>query len=179
MVHYSFLLRLLEVLRLLHFTPAPLAAGVVTPLTSFPPPYQCHQWKRKKKNWEDTLTRSNRTWAVQTNLIQLLFARGKRQGQTAEFEINQTLGLSTAAMFRFQLWFDLGSSFQWVLTCLWVVRNPEPAAYSGGFSDTVFTRHEEVGALQQTAAYTALSIISHSIHENRSTAGRTVWTTKL
>lgn len=60
-----------------------------------------------------------------------------------------------------------------------VVRNPEPAAYSGGFSDTVFTRHEEVGALQQTAPYTALSIISHSIHENRSTAGSTVWTAKL
>lgn len=60
-----------------------------------------------------------------------------------------------------------------------VVRNPEPAAYSGGFSDTVFTRHKEVGALHQTAPYTALSIISHSIHENRSTAGSAVWTAKL
>lgn len=60
-----------------------------------------------------------------------------------------------------------------------VVRNPESAAYSRDFSDTVFTRHEEVGTLPQTALYIALSIISHSIHGNGSTAGGTVWTAKL
>lgn len=48
---------------------------------------------------------------------------------------------------------------------------PNWQLFSGGFSDTVFTRHEQVGELQQTAPNTALSIISHSIHENRSTAG--------
>lgn len=53
----------------------------------------------------------------------------------------------------------------------WHLRAPEPAAYSGSFTDTVFTRHEEVGALQQTAPYTALSIISHSIHENKAQRG--------
>lgn len=44
--HYLFLLRLLEVFRLSLFTPAPLAAGVATPLTSpspTPPPYGCHE----------------------------------------------------------------------------------------------------------------------------------------
>lgn len=60
-----------------------------------------------------------------------------------------------------------------------VVRDPEPAADSGGFRDTVFTRHVEVGALQQTAPYMALSIISRSIQENRSSAGRTVWKAQL
>ena len=45
-----------------------------------------------------------------------LFSQGKRQGQTAEFEINQKLALSTGATFRLWLRFDLGSSFQWVLT---------------------------------------------------------------
>lgn len=63
-----------------------------------------------------------------------------------------------------------------------VVRNPESAAYSRDFSDTVFTRHEEVGTLPQTALYIALSIISHSIHGNGSTAGGgggAVWTAKL
>lgn len=51
------------------------------------------------------------------------------------------------------------------------MRNPKSAAYSGDFSDTVFTRQEEVGALPLPATYRALSIISHGIHGNRSTAG--------
>lgn len=108
-----------------------------------------------------------------------LFSQGKRQGQTAEYEINQKNCLCPWER-------RSGSGEDLILAQVFnecwrlrVVRNPEPAAYSGGFSDTVFTRHGELGALQQTAPYTALSIISHSIHENRSTVGSTVWTTKL
>lgn len=157
--------RLLEVLRLLHFAPAPLAAGIVTPLTFFPPSL----WM----SWVEKKTRKHQRKSDST-----MFSQGKRQGQTAEFEINQILALSTGATFRLWLRFDLGSSFQWVLTSQ-SCEESRPGSYSGGFSDTVFTRHEEVGALQQTAPYSALSIISHSIHENRNTAGSTVWTAKL
>lgn len=96
------LLRLLEVPRLLHFTPAPHAAGVVTPLTSSWMSWAQENEKERKK----TKRKSDST----------LFSQGKRQGQTAEFEINQKLALSTGATFRLRLRFDLGSSFQWVLT---------------------------------------------------------------
>lgn len=108
MVRYLFLLRLLVGFHLLHFSPPPLAAGVATPLTSFSPSL----WK--SKSWENT----QRKWATSCSeeSNSTLFLQEKRQGQTAEFEINQTLALSTGATFRLWLRFDLGSSFQWVLT---------------------------------------------------------------
>ena len=62
--------------------------------------------KKKKKIQRKRQRKSDSTW----------FSQGKRQGQTAEFEINQKLALSTGATFRLWLRFDLGSSFQWVLT---------------------------------------------------------------
>lgn len=68
----------------------------------------------KSKSWENT----QRKWATSCSeeSNSTLFLQEKRQGQTAEFEINQTLALSTGATFRLWLRFDLGSSFQWVLT---------------------------------------------------------------
>lgn len=157
-----FLLRLLQVLRLLHFTPAPLAAGAVTPLTSFSPPYGCQEWKKTPEEiWFNPVFSRKKT---RTN--SWIWNQSKTRSVHGSDVSDSGYDLILAQVF----------SECWRLR---VVRNPEPAAYSGGFSDTVFTRHEEVGALQQTAPYTALSIISHSIHENRSTAGSTVWTAKL
>lgn len=160
-LNYLLLLRLLKVLHLLHFTPAPRAAGVVTPLTSFPPPYGCHGWIKLRKSPEEIWLNSVFLKDKQLNLKSI-----KTWLCPQEWRSDSGYDLILAQVFS-ECWH------------LRVVRNPEPAAYSGGFSDTVFTRHEEVGALQQTAPYTALSIISHSIHENRSTAGSTVWTAKL
>lgn len=170
MVRYLFLLRLLVGFHLLHFSPPPLAAGVATPLTSFPPPYGSQ--KAEKTH------RGNGPRAVQRNPIQLCFC--KKKGKDKQLNLKSIKRWLCPQEQRSGSGYDL--ILAQVFSECWrlrVVRNPEPAAYSGGFSDTVFTRHEEVGALQQTAPYTVLSIISHSIHENRSTAGSTVWTTKL
>lgn len=65
----------------------------------------------------DTMSeKTNKRRKHQRKSDSTLFSRGKRQGQTAEFEINQKLALSTGATFRLWLRFDLGSSFQRVLT---------------------------------------------------------------
>lgn len=58
-------------------------------------------------------------------------------------------------------------------------RNPKPAVVQQGFQwYSIYTAWGSGSSLQQTAAYTTLSIISHSIHENRSTVGCTLWTRK-
>lgn len=135
------------------------------------PPYGCHQRRKEsERRRERARERERPQGKIQFNL---LFSR--RKTRTNIWMWN--LAPSTEMMFRFRYPFDPCSVFFFFSPLVFffflsrLVRNPKSAAYSGDFSDTVFTRQEEVGALPLPATYRALSIISPGIHGNRSTAG--------